>query len=60
MALYDGGGIQVSPQVQERCWEGGKEDGNGEVLTAKVRGFVWLLIASVLDVDISDQRCASV
>lgn len=48
MALYDGGGIQVSQQVQEECWEGGEEDGNCEILTTKVRGFVWLLIASVL------------
>lgn len=56
MALYDGGGIQVSQQVRERCWEGGEEGGNAEILTAKLRGFVWLLIASVLD----DQRCASV
>lgn len=47
-------------QALKQCQEGGEEDGSSEMLTAKVQGFVWLLIASLPDVQISDQRCASV
>lgn len=47
-------------QAQEGCWDGGEEEGNGEMLTAKGQGFVWLLTASLPGADISDQSCANV
>lgn len=47
-------------QAVKQCWEGGEEGGSGEMLTAKVQGFVWLLTAFLPDVQLSDQRHTNV
>lgn len=47
-------------QALKQRWERGEEDESGEMLTAKVQGFVWLLTAFLPDVQLSDQRCANV
>lgn len=36
MALYDGGGMQVSQAGTGGLLEGGKKDGNGDIFTPKV------------------------
>lgn len=58
MALYNGGGIQVS-QAGTGGVLGWRREGSGEMLTAKGQGFFWLLILSLPGVDISDQRWAN-
>lgn len=47
-------------QALKQCWQGEEEGGSGEMLTAKAQGFVWLLTAFLPDVQLSEQRHASV
>lgn len=47
-------------QAWEGCWDGGEEVGNGEMLQQRSKDLFGFLIASLANVGISDQMCASV
>lgn len=54
-------GWRCNRQALKQCWEGGEEGRSGEMLTAKVQGFVWVLTAFLLDAAVRPEtyQCVS-